>query len=329
MKGSLHKMKRIIGLAFVILLFLGAGLLIANLATALVDRQYLPELTIKSDGTIAVYQQPPPYEESPAPELINRTGNVYTLTADVEGYSVRIDRSNIVFDGAGHTIHAPGGFSNAGLRLLHVTDVTVKNLEVTGNSYTSIFLVGSNCQITNVKTQKDLRVNSDGFNTITESSLNGLVLWQGTNLISKCNISRIFLNDRSGSNTFTQNTFSCDNSTDDRLIGVYSANSWDNGSLGNYWSDYLTKYPNASEIGNTGLGDKPYVIDKDNVDNYPLMFPFDIENNRVVASSTSSSDTNSGLNPPTALIVASVALVIVAMIAVAALVYWKKRKQQM
>jgi hypothetical protein len=55
------------------------------------------------------------------------------------------------------------------------------------------------------------------------------------------------------------------------------AQLWDNGSLGNYWSDYLTKYPNASEIGNLGVGDTPYVIDGDNVDNYPLMSPFDID----------------------------------------------------
>jgi hypothetical protein len=91
-------------------------------------------------------------------------------------------------------------------------------------------------------------------------------------LISKCNISRIFVNDRSGSNIFTQNTFLCDNSTDELLIGVCSANFWDNGSLGNYWSDYLTKYPNASEVGNTGIGDTPYVLEEHNVDYNPLVY---------------------------------------------------------
>jgi hypothetical protein len=50
---------------------------------------------------------------------------------------------------------------------------------------------------------------------------------------------------------------------------------WDNSSVGNHWSDYLTKYPNASEIGNTGIGDTPYVIDADNIDHYPLMDPVD------------------------------------------------------
>ena len=54
---------------------------------------------------------------------------------------------------------------------------------------------------------------------------------------------------------------------------------WDKGYGvgGNYWSDYLSKYPNATEIDNSGLGDTPYVIDAYNQDNYPLMRPVDID----------------------------------------------------
>jgi parallel beta-helix repeat protein len=47
--------------------------------------------------------------------------------------------------------------------------------------------------------------------------------------------------------------------------------SWDNGYVGNYWSDYQSKYPNASEVDASGIGDTPYVIDTDNVDRYPLL----------------------------------------------------------
>jgi parallel beta-helix repeat protein len=49
--------------------------------------------------------------------------------------------------------------------------------------------------------------------------------------------------------------------------------TWDNGNVGNYWSDYLTKYPNAAEIDGSGIGDTPYEIDSKNVDHYPLMAP--------------------------------------------------------
>jgi hypothetical protein len=55
-----------------------------------------------------------------------------------------------------------------------------------------------------------------------------------------------------------------------------SANAWDNGypSGGNYWSDYLTKYPNAAENDSSGIWNTPYVINASNTDRYPLMAPF-------------------------------------------------------
>jgi hypothetical protein len=37
--------------------------------------------------------------------------------------------------------------------------------------------------------------------------------------------------------------------------------------------DYLTKYPNATEIGSSGIGNTPYVICANNTDNYHLMKP--------------------------------------------------------
>lgn len=47
-------------------------------------------------------------------------------------------------------------------------------------------------------------------------------------------------------------------------------NVWDKGTIGNYWSDYQTKYPNAKEIGSSGIGNTTYVIDSSNIDHYPL-----------------------------------------------------------
>jgi hypothetical protein len=42
--------------------------------------------------------------------------------------------------------------------------------------------------------------------------------------------------------------------------------------LGNYWSDYEEKYPDAEEIDSTGIWDTPYSID-DEEDIYPLVMP--------------------------------------------------------
>jgi parallel beta-helix repeat protein len=50
-------------------------------------------------------------------------------------------------------------------------------------------------------------------------------------------------------------------------------NVWDNGTAGNYWSNYLTRYLNATEIDGTGIGDTRYYINPNNYDRYPLMEP--------------------------------------------------------
>jgi parallel beta-helix repeat protein len=62
-----------------------------------------------------------------------------------------------------------------------------------------------------------------------------------------------------------------------RYYGTTSLNTWDDGypSGGNYYSDYQTKYPNATMIDGSGIGDTPYVIDANNKDNYPLMASVD------------------------------------------------------
>jgi parallel beta-helix repeat protein len=73
-------------------------------------------------------------------------------------------------------------------------------------------------------------------------------------------------------------------------LGANSANFWDNGSEGNYWSDY-----NGSDLNMDGIGDTPHLIRSKTFDenlrkmvevvsgqdNYPLMAPFDISSVNV------------------------------------------------
>lgn len=83
------------------------------------------------------------------------------------------------------------------------------------------------------------------------------------------------------SNTFYLNNF-INNTYNVRLhffndtYAAYSVNAFDNGSVGNYWSDYGTKSISTSERDNTGIYLIPYVIDGNITDNYPLTTPYTI-----------------------------------------------------
>jgi len=76
----------------------------------------------------------------------------------------------------------------------------------------------------------------------------------------------------------SNNTF-CHNDLVNNTNQVASSNSinkWDCGypSGGNIWSDYEERYPNATEIDDSGIWDTPYVIDENNRDNYPIIPEF-------------------------------------------------------
>jgi nitrous oxidase accessory protein len=116
-------------------------------------------------------------------------------------------------------------------------------------------------------------------------------------------------------NTFYHNNFMNNKGTVAFKDGEFViSNFWDNGSEGNYWDDY-----NGTDSNRDGIGDTPYIINGDNVDRYPLMFPYDIENDTVV------------LPPPEPFPTVPVAVASVAAIAVVIaglLVYFKKRKKE-
>jgi hypothetical protein len=87
--------------------------------------------------------------------------------------------------------------------------------------------------------------------------------------------------------------------------GLTDIVSWDNGRVGNYWSDY------------TGQGE--YVIDGNNVDHYPLTQQVDITTTAPTATSTPPSGNLS-------LTIAVIATVTAVVIVIGLAVYFKKRK---
>jgi parallel beta-helix repeat protein len=106
-----------------------------------------------------------------------------------------------------------------------------------------------------------------------------------------------------------------------------AANVWDDGKEGNYWSDYTSRYPNASEVGNTGVGDTPFFINENNMDRYPLMAP--CETSTADSPSTSPSQEPESEPEPfstTLVVAASIASAAVAGVGVGLMVYFKKHK---
>lgn len=265
-----------------------AGLLLVESAKAnpvgqLFPFKNAPFIIINSDGSI-----------TPDTGLISRSGSTYALTANVSDFTIAIECSNIIFDGNGHNINVTpyevydesglvnytANFQSYGISLGNYPDITtnviVKNVEIT-SSWRAISMFNcSNCQITGVKTKPDnIRIDGDS-NTVTNCT--AYIYIQGSgNMVFENNISDIGVLSGEANFIFLNNIFD----SPDTSFYYHGSNFWDNGSVGNFWSNYASKYSNASEIGFTGLGNTPYVIDSGNVDHHPLMYPYDIENDKI------------------------------------------------
>jgi parallel beta-helix repeat protein len=116
-------------------------------------------------------------------------------------------------------------------------------------------------------------------------------------------------------------------------LAAGNPNSWDDGKEGNYWSDYLSRYPNASEAGNTGVGDTAYFINENNIDYYPLMKPYGTVNADLLSPSASptqehtatpSPNTQTEIEPPPTALVVAISVASVAIASIGLMVYLKK-----
>ena len=134
------------------------------------------------------------------------------------------------------------------------------------------------------------------------------------------------------------------------VVPLSPAGQWDYGSIGNYWSDYLSRYSNATEIDHSGIGDTPYAIidsttysdDYANgtaitgtailgtaIDRYPLMVPFyasTVTNPKQASSpSPSPSHSPSPTIPEFPSVIIGIAIVMT--VTAALMVYIKKLKK--
>ena len=201
------------------------------------------------------------------------------------------------------------------------------------NTFSKIFVSGNSNIISNnttVSSVELLNANNNVVygNNISTSTISARTTDYGVRIVDNSShniiynnnilalLSGVEINSKSAeNNTFYHNNFLIKYGREPDSVYTYGltlVNFWDNGKEGNYWEDY-----NGTDANRDGIGDAPYVIDADNVDRYPLMFPYDVENDTVM------------LPPPepfpTALVIALV--VIITVEGIGLLIYFKKRKR--
>ena len=192
----------------------------------------------------------------------NNTLSGNTVTANIVGIDFYASSGNVL---SGNNVTANGG----GIELDSSSDNnTLSGNSVTGTSYVGIELEYS-CDNNTLSGNNITANNGDGIDLGYSCESN---TFSGNNITTNIGDDGIGLYSSSG-NIFYHNNFI------NNALQVYSTNSsntWDNGapSGGNYWSEYLARYPSATEIGYYAIWNTPYVIDANNTDRYPLMGPF-------------------------------------------------------
>jgi len=265
----------------------------------------------KSEWTGTVYIRADGSIDPPDAPIVTSDNITYTLIDDIstDSFGIFVEKDNIIIDGAGHTIRGRKEFPDTGIYLTERSNVTIKNM-VIRNFYCGIYLDNSsnnvisgnniteNCHGIRLEYSSNnsiygneitanvgIGIGIDDSSNITISGNNirsndwGISLYSSlNNTIAANNITNNWTGggirlEKSSNNVIYHNNFI--NSTPS--IDEYSVNVWDSGypSGGNYWSNYLHadlySGPYQNKTGSDGIGDTPYVINENNVDNYPLM----------------------------------------------------------
>ncbi len=185
----------------------------------------------------------------------------------------------------------------------------ISNNSIVGNAVSGIALGG----YSNTVSHNNLQNNTRGLglgasystvfdNTMVSNTESGIFLSGSQNIISANEFAQnkygIYITTQGGDpreNEIYHNNF-VNNFINAFGNSSFLTETWDKGypSGGNYWSDYQTKYPNAVEKGNSGIGNTSYVVNFNNTDNYPLMTLFDISNPGNAPSAISPVSVSSG-----------------------------------
>ena len=207
----------------------------------------------------------------------NNVDGIYMYYSDdttIADNNIRDNSRDGIFIGASNNNNVTGNDvlnNDDGIDIIFSSNNTLSNNTLNSNS-DGISLHSSN---DNILSDNEVSDNDDP--DYIEST--GIDLEDSANnTISRNNVSNsdvgIKLEDSSSNSIYHNNLMgNIDPACDDD-----GTNSWDNGypSGGNYWSDYVEKYPDAEEIDESGIWDTPYDISggAGAKDDYPLMEPW-------------------------------------------------------
>jgi hypothetical protein len=243
----MHMKRKALASTLVITLLLLSFLFYGTLVQT-VESQSAETIYIRADGSFE------------GTDKIQRDENVYSLTGNISS-GIQVQKSYVVIDGAGYAIEGSG--EEVGIDLsanynyqspIQVNNVTVKNLKII-NCYIGI---GNENTSNNTFIGNYIADCDTGFWII--GSANNTLIY---NMIKDCGTG-ISINYGGNGDIITENNII--NSS----VSVWMSQKPTVDR--NYWSDYLTRYPNAKEIGSSGIWDTPY--DRETfTDNHPLIEP--------------------------------------------------------
>jgi len=240
------------------------------------NAEVIQTIVIHPDGTI-----------SPPTAAIHRNGDTYTFAKSVYA-TIRIQKSNIILDGAGFTLHGPYNGTQADVWVIgegsnqlpqgaitqytigidlaqeNVDGITIKNLNIQNFSIGMYMWTNNNTITTNAISENIVGILLSGANTtITDNYIanNKQGLFFGFNDPSDIPADIIISGNGFDHNIKQINGCLCKDYPENE-----PPHAWDNGQIGNYWSDY-----NGTDANNNGVGDSPYIVDIQNQDRFPLM----------------------------------------------------------
>jgi hypothetical protein len=296
--------KHMVAAAFLVFVCAASLVLVGN-----VRAQSVTPIFINADGSVS------------GTNTIQREGNHYDLTESLYNSSIVVLCDNVVLDGDGFTLQGPNGWPTPAAINLTCTGVTVENFVIKfwevgilgvydGNIITNNSLIGNERDIAIYANGYDVignyialgaycvRVtgNNDTFSRNTIDNW-GFAFWITDSsgiLITEDNITShnptVFQTNYGGFKVYHNNFYNMVGAMV-LMTNMNATNAdfppWDNGypSGGNYWSDYTSRYPNATEIDNSGIGDIPYFVTTSLLtpnltvlDRYPLLSRVNIPN---------------------------------------------------